>query len=179
MIFDGGVLRTTYVGLLRAFTVFLFFGNLFVVVPKLYLYQPPGQPFWLVPAVAVFGAIPMAYVLWASAPYVATAHLTNIPGNARRSTDHFLRWAKKLPYDSEIEFKMFKWNGLFRRTTVPISELRTKKPRLGIENLVRLYGPEKQPKLFYVGKERRENLRTRLWQTIRSQMDSVEASKKP
>ena len=178
MIFDAGTLRTTFVGLLKATTVVIFFGNLFVVCPKLYFYKTPDQPNWLAPVAAILGGIPMAYVLWASAPFVVSAYLKKIPLNARRSTDHFFRWAEKLPYESEIEFKMFKWNGFFRRTTVPLLELRTRKPRLGIENLVRLNAPDSQPKLFYVGKERKETMRKRLWKNILSQIGSVEASKK-
>lgn len=178
MIFDAGTLRTTFVGLLKATTVVIFFGNLFIVVPKLYLYRTPDQSTWLVPSAAILGAVPMAYVLWASAPFVVSAYLKRIPLNARRSTDHLMRWTERLPYDSEIEFKMFKWNGFFRRTTVPLLELRRKKPRIGIENLVRLDAPEGHPRLFYVGKERKENTRTRLWKQILGQIEPVEAFKK-
>ena len=178
MVFHAGTLRTTFVGLLRATTVVLFLGNLFFVIPKLYYYQRPEQPVWLVPAITVFGAIPMVYVMWASAPFVASANLKGVPINARRSVNHLFRWVEKLPYDSEIEFKMFKWNGFFRRTAVPISELRTKKPRLGIENIVRRDGPKDQPKLFYVKEERKKNLRTRLWQEILLQIEAAEAIEK-
>ena len=178
MIFDAGTLRTTFVGLLKATTVVIFFGNLFVVCPKLYFHAIPEQPTWIVPVAAVFGAVPMTYVLWASTPFVVSAYLKQIPLNARRSTDHLMRWTDKLPYDSEIEFKMFKWNGFFRRTTVPLLELRTKRPKLGIQNLVRLNAPEGHPKLFFVGKERRENTRTRLWRKILAQIEPADASKK-
>ena len=186
MVFDAGTLPTTFVGLLKATTVILFFGTTFVFVPiiwrksyKYWIWNLEFDPdLWMIPLSIVLGVAPLIYVLWASAPFVVSAYLVRVPLIARRSTDHLMRWTEKLPHDTEIEFKMFSWYGFFRRTTVPLLELRKRKSGLGIQNLVRLNASTLQPKLFYIGKEGKEGTRTRLWDKISAQIEPVGSSKK-
>lgn len=107
----------------------------------------------------------MFYVLWASAPFVITAHLRHLTPPARRSTDHLLRWAEKIPHEQDIYFKTFSWHGFYRSTVVPVGELRRTARRLDIANLERV-GERGEKRLFYVGRERGKSVRRAVWERI-------------
>ena len=132
---------------------------------------------WL-PAIALCAIIPMGFMLWASRPFVISAHLRHVPFKARRSVDDLFRWTQKLPYGSELDLTTFTWYGFFQRTTVPLVQLRKKKPGIRNDNFMKLNAPEYKPWLFYVGNERNEGTRTRLWRQIVAQVEPLKACKK-
>ena len=138
-------------------------------------------PFRMIAASFALGAMPMAFAVYFLRPFVASAALTNVPVSARRSLNHLHRWAENLPYGTEIEFKMFHYWALFRRVSVPVGELKTRRKGwnvLAMENLVRRGGLRSDTKRFFMPGERKVNLRTRLWNIIQPQLGSVEELKK-
>lgn len=111
---------------------------------------------------AAAGAVPVAYVMWASAPFVAFVHMRP-PLTARRSKQALMKFVENIPPGTEFDFTTLKAFGRARVTRVPFGELQPTKGSLGIQNIVRRSLIPPSPKRwwqlgpqssFYVGTNR-------------------------
>lgn len=171
MIFHAGTPRIVFVGFLKVTTIFLFTANVLLNAPT--FYYDPAQPAWVAPAVAVAGAVPLLYVTYCAAPFVAFVHI-KLPVFARRSKDQLLKWAQNIPPNTELDMTTIRSYGSLRISRMPISELHPAKTRFGIENLVRVpkfpmlnkkpWWAAKERNFFFVGNARRKTVETTVWQ---------------
>ena len=175
-------------GFLKVTTIFLFTANVLLVAPT--FYSDPNQPAWVAPAgqydssgvsvgslhrvlVAAAGAVPLLYVTYYAAPFVAFVHI-KLPIFARRSREQLLKWAQTVPPNTEVDLTTIKSYGSLRVSRMPISELHPTKARFGIQNLVRVphlpstrkrpWWAPKERNLFFVGNDRRKTVETAVWQ---------------
>lgn len=100
---------------------------------------------------AAAGAVPLAYVLWASAPFVAFVHLRP-PLTTRRSKQALMKFVDSIPPEAEFDFTTLKAFGRARVTRVPFGELRPTKGSLGIQNIVRRSLVSPSPKKWWQGR---------------------------
>ena len=139
---------------------------------------------------AAAGAVPVAYVMWASAPFVAFVHLRP-PLAARRSKQALMKFVENMSPETEFDFTTLKAFGRARVTRVPFGELRPTKGSLGIQNIVRRSPISPSPKKwwqvraqssFYVGTNRlgvnaqginKDELWTKIFRQIRAKDDSA------
>lgn len=180
LIYHAGTPRIVFVGFLKITTIFLFTANVLLVAPT--FYSDPGQPAWIAPAVAAAGAVPLFYVTFYAAPFVAFVHI-KLPIFARRSREQLLRWAQSIPPNTEVDLTTIKSYGSLRISRMPFSELHPTKARFGIENLVRIkqtpstrkkpWWAPKERNLFFVGNERRKTVETAVWQKALAQIRNV------
>ncbi|KAF6231623.1 hypothetical protein HO173_010155 [Letharia columbiana] len=177
LIYHAGTPRIVFVGFLKITTIFLFTASVLLVAPT--FYHDPKQPAWVAPAVAAAGAVPLLYVTYYAAPFVAFVHI-KLPIFARRSTEHLLNWARNIPSKTEVDLTTIKSYGSLRISRMQISELRPTKARFGIENLIRVphfssikkrpWWAPKERNLFFVGSERRKTVETAVWQKALGQI---------
>lgn len=186
--YHAGTPRIVFVGFLKVTTIFLFTANVLLVAPT--FYNDPNQPAWVAPAgqythsgvlvrclhrvsVAATGAVPLLYVTYYAAPFVAFVHI-KLPIFARRSREQLLKWAQNIPPNTEVDMTTIKSYGSLRVSRMQISELHPTKSRFGIQNLVRVphfpsikkrpWWAPKERNLFFVGNDRRKTVETAVWQ---------------
>ena len=116
----------------------------------------------------------MIFVAYTTAPFVNYIHV-RLPVYARQSQKQLLRWSKTLPINTDIDVTTMRFSGRPRVSRMIVSDLRERKARLGVANLVRTrssgkfkgpwwMGPEL--KTFYVGAERGRINEDSIWQKI-------------
>lgn len=185
LIYHAGTPRVVFVGFLKVTTIFLFTANVLLIAPT--FYYDPEQPAWVAPAVAAAGAVPLLYVTYYAAPFVAFVHI-KLPISARRSREQLLKWAQSIPPNTEIDLTTIKSYGSLRISRMPISELHPTKAHFGIENLIRVphfpstkkkpWWAPKERNLFFVGNERRKTVETAVWQKAQRQIQNVQEHSK-
>lgn len=136
---------------------------------------------------AAAGAVPLLYVTYAAAPFVAFVHI-KLPIFARRSREQLLKWAPNIPPNTEVDLTTIKSYGSLRISRMPISELHPTKARFGIENLVRVphspptkkkpWWAPKERNLFFVGNDRRKTVETAVWQKALGQIRNLREQNK-
>lgn len=121
----------------------------------------------------------MLYVIWASTPFVAYAHI-RLPLAARRSKEQLLRWAQSIPPSTELDLTTIKSYGGLRVSRMSIGELRPTKALFSIKNLVskpaitpskaRPWWAPKPQHLFYVGNQHRKTIEAKVWEKALAQI---------
>ncbi|KAE8355629.1 hypothetical protein BDV28DRAFT_30701 [Aspergillus coremiiformis] len=119
LIYHGGTGKVVFLGTLRITTMFLFGVSVMVVAPA---FASDEFPWYLAPAVALAGAIPMLFVAYTSAPFVNFVHLA-LPMAARRSNDQITQYAKNLPPTATLYINTMKFTTIPRQTEVRLGDL--------------------------------------------------------
>lgn len=117
----------------------------------------------------------MVFVAYTTRPFVNYVHL-RLPHFARRSRDQLLRWAKKMPPSTEIDITTMRFYGTARVSRMRLADLRGKKARLGVANLVRInIDPDMKGRIwwrgetqnqFYVGNQKFKGKDTSIWMSV-------------
>lgn len=165
-----------FIGCMKITTVLLFSVSCLVLAPA--FYYTPGEPNWAAFAgkeismapenttnemsAIVGGAIPMLFVTYVTSPFVNYIHI-KLPHVTIRTKDQLMRWAYKMPRNTEIDLTTMRFSGLPRVSRMTLADLRQSKGRFGVANLaksssskkpLRPWWKGKVPKLFYVDNER-------------------------
>lgn len=119
----------------------------------------------------------MVVVLYTTAPFVAYVHL-RIPPFARRSKEALLRWASRIPRDTELDLTTMRAYGKLRVSRLLIKDLRHTISWTSIANFSRVIPTSldvsterrwwmlKPMREFHVGSERRTVRETSVWQDV-------------
>lgn len=119
----------------------------------------------------------MVIVLYTTAPFVAYVHLRT-PPFARRSKEALLRWAARIPGDTELDLTTMRAYGKLRVSRLLIKDLRHTSSWASIANFSRVIPASldvsttrrwwmlKPMRKFHVGSERRTVRETSIWQDV-------------
>lgn len=119
----------------------------------------------------------MLIVMYTTAPFVAYVHL-RIPSFARRSKEALLRWASRIPGDTELDLTTMRAYGKLRVSRLLVKDLRHTSSWTSIANFSRVLpaSPDVSTKRrwwmlkpmrgFYVGSERRTVRESSIWQEV-------------
>lgn len=117
----------------------------------------------------------MTFVTYTSMPFVSYVRV-KLPGFARRSKDQLMKWAQKVPPNTEIDLMTMQFSGRPRVSRMLLSDLRKTKARWGIANLARVSNSAasatrpwwmgKDPHIFYVADNGTNNRKSATSETI-------------
>lgn len=119
----------------------------------------------------------MFIVMYTTAPFVAYVHL-KIPRFARRSKEGLLRWASRIPGDTELDLTTMRAYGKLRVSRLLVKDLTHIRSGTSIANFSRVLPASldvrtnrrwwmlKPMREFYVGPERRTGRDISVWQEV-------------
>jgi hypothetical protein len=119
----------------------------------------------------------MFIVMYTTAPFVAYVHL-RIPSFARRSKEALLRWASRIPGDTELDLTTMRAYGKLRVSRLLVKDLRHTSSWTSIANFSRVLPASldvstkrrwwmlKPMRSFYVGSERQTVREISVWQEV-------------
>jgi hypothetical protein len=105
-VYQGSVIRTVSVGMMRIVTIVVFGLGVTMVAPSVFF--NPDQPTWWVPVVLVGSAVPLVLTALLSAPYVSTIRVL-LPPSAKKSKETILRFAERVPADTKVSLQSMRW----------------------------------------------------------------------
>jgi len=183
-----------YIGCMKLTMILVFAWNCGVEAPRWYL--APKEPNWKAAAglslsqfhckpwtsaesseAVATGALPMLIVIYTTAPFVAYVHV-RVPSFARRSKEALLRWASRIPGDTELDLTTMRAYGKLRVSRLLIKDLRHTSSWTSLANLSRVLPASldvstkrqwwmlKPMRRFYVGSERRTVREISVWQEV-------------
>jgi hypothetical protein len=105
-VYQGSVIRTVSVGMMRTVTIVVFGLGVTMIAPRMYF--DPDQSMWWVPAVLIGSAVPLVLTALLSAPYVSTIRVL-VPPSAKKSTEALFRFAERVPEDTRVSLQSMRW----------------------------------------------------------------------
>jgi hypothetical protein len=105
-VYQGSVIRTVSVGMMRIVTIVVFGLGVTMIAPRMFF--DPDQSMWWVPGVLVGSAVPLVLTALLSAPYVSTIRVL-VPPSAKKSTEALLRFAERVPADTKVSLQSMRW----------------------------------------------------------------------
>jgi hypothetical protein len=105
-VYQGSVIRTVCVGMMRTVTIVVFGLGVTMIAPRMYF--DPDQSMWWVPAVLIGSAVPLVLTALLSAPYVSTIRVL-VPPSAKKSTEALFRFAERVPEDTRVSLQSMRW----------------------------------------------------------------------
>lgn len=105
-VYQGSVIRTVSVGMMRIVTIVVFGLGVTMVAPRMFF--DPDQSTWWVPVVLVGSTVPFVLTALLSAPYVSTIRVL-VPPSAKKSTEALRRFAEHVPPDTKVSLQSMRW----------------------------------------------------------------------
>jgi hypothetical protein len=105
-VYQGSVIRTVTVGMMRMVTIVVFGLGVTMIAPSIFF--DPDQPKWWVPVVLVGSAVPLVLTALLSAPYVSTIRVL-VPPSAKKNTEALFRFAERVPEDTKVALQSMRW----------------------------------------------------------------------
>ena len=105
-VYQGSVIRTVTVGMMRMVTIVVFGLGVTMIAPSIFF--DPDQSKWWVPVVLVGSAVPLVLTALLSAPYVSTIRVL-VPPSAKKNTEALFRFAERVPEDTKIALQSMRW----------------------------------------------------------------------
>ena len=105
-VYQGSVIRTVSVGMMRIVTIVVFGLGVFTIATAMFF--DPDQSMWWVPVVMVGSAVPLVSIALLSAPYVSTVRVL-LPPSAKKSKETILRFAERVPADTKVSLQSMRW----------------------------------------------------------------------
>ncbi|OJD19916.1 hypothetical protein AJ78_00110 [Emergomyces pasteurianus Ep9510] len=120
LIYHAGTGKIAFIGMMRITTLLIFSVSCLVVAPAFYY---SGDFHWYIaPAIAIGGSLPMLFVLYTTAPFVNLIYLT-LPHAARQTRQRTQFYLKDVPRNAILNIETMKLNFYFRKTRVALSDL--------------------------------------------------------
>jgi len=105
-VYQGSVVRTVSVGMMRIVTIVVFGLGVTMIAPRMFF--DPDQSMWWVPGILVGSAVPLVLTALLSAPYVSTIRVL-VPPSAKKSTEALMRFAERVPADTKVSLQSMRW----------------------------------------------------------------------
>jgi len=105
-VYQGSVIRTVTVGMMRMVTIVVFGLGVTMIAPSIFF--DPDQSKWWVPVVLVGSAVPLVLTALLSAPYVSTIRVL-VPPSAKKNPEALFRFAERVPEDTKIALQSMRW----------------------------------------------------------------------
>ncbi|PGH14695.1 hypothetical protein AJ79_02861 [Helicocarpus griseus UAMH5409] len=141
LIYHAGTGKIAFIGLVRVTAFLIFCVSWLVVAPAFY---SSGDFHWYIPpAIAIGGSIPMLFVVYTTAPFVNLISLT-IPRAAQFTRKNAQQYIKNVPRTAVLNIETMKFNFYFRKTQVALCDLELGSSKLRPVNLINT-SPVPQP----------------------------------
>ncbi|RAK86771.1 hypothetical protein BO79DRAFT_152920 [Aspergillus costaricaensis CBS 115574] len=120
VVYYSGKGRTAVVGTLKLVSLLIFGVSCFLLAPA--FASSDEHPWYLAPAIAIGGTLPMIFILYTTAPFVVYVHVA-IPAFARRSRETMIEYVKNLPPTATLYMTTIRSSSLPQQTEVRLGDL--------------------------------------------------------
>ncbi|GKZ20757.1 hypothetical protein AbraIFM66951_003058 [Aspergillus brasiliensis] len=120
VVYYSGKGKTAVVGTLKLISVLIFGVSCFLLAPA--FASSDEHPWYLAPAIAIGGTLPMIFILFTTAPFVVYVHVA-IPAFARRSRETMIEYVKNLPPTATLYMTTIRPTSLPQQTEVRLGDL--------------------------------------------------------